>query len=55
MASDGDRILSEDRLRGVLDLFERLRERPKWRLRSGCGRCSCCSVPVAPPPTRPSC
>ncbi|MEU8797817.1 ABC transporter substrate-binding protein [Spirillospora sp. NPDC048819] len=33
MASDGDRILSEDRLRGVLDLFERLRERPPWRWR----------------------
>ncbi|XRQ11253.1 ABC transporter substrate-binding protein [Actinomadura welshii] len=33
MASDGDRVLSEDRLRGVLDLFERLRERPPWRWR----------------------
>ncbi|QKW33791.1 amino acid ABC transporter substrate-binding protein [Actinomadura sp. NAK00032] len=33
MAGDGDRILSEDRLRGVLDLFERLRERPPWRWR----------------------
>ncbi|WP_339156610.1 ABC transporter substrate-binding protein [Actinomadura luteofluorescens] len=33
MAGDGDRILSEDRLRGVLDLFERLRERPAWRWR----------------------
>ncbi|MEU8122016.1 ABC transporter substrate-binding protein [Spirillospora sp. NPDC049024] len=35
MAGDGDRILSEDRLRGVLDLFERLRERPprRWRER----------------------
>ncbi|HEU5030939.1 MAG TPA: hypothetical protein VFV01_38905, partial [Spirillospora sp.] len=33
MPGDGDRILSEDRLRGVLDLFERLRERPPWRWR----------------------
>ncbi|TYK49675.1 hypothetical protein [Actinomadura decatromicini] len=33
MAGDGDRVLSEDRLRGVLDLFERLRERPPWRWR----------------------
>ncbi|MFG2085842.1 ABC transporter substrate-binding protein [Spirillospora sp. NPDC048824] len=33
MAGDGDRILSEDRLRGVLDLYERLRERPPWRWR----------------------
>ncbi|QXJ24120.1 hypothetical protein AGRA3207_005379 [Actinomadura graeca] len=29
----GDRVLSEDRLRGVLDLFERLRERPPRRRR----------------------
>ncbi|MEU5882671.1 ABC transporter substrate-binding protein [Spirillospora sp. NPDC047279] len=35
MAGEGDRVLSEDRLRGVLDLFERLRERPtrRWRER----------------------
>ncbi|TDC85480.1 ABC transporter substrate-binding protein [Actinomadura sp. 7K507] len=33
MAGDGDRVLSEDRLRGVLDLFERLRERSPWRWR----------------------
>ncbi|GAA0573761.1 ABC transporter substrate-binding protein [Actinomadura livida] len=33
MAGDGERTLSEDRLRGVLDLFERLRERPPWRWR----------------------
>lgn len=33
MAGEGDRVLSEDRLRGVLDLFERLRERPPWRWR----------------------
>ena len=33
MAGDGDRVLGEDRLRGVLDLFERLRERPSWRWR----------------------
>ncbi|MFI0448920.1 ABC transporter substrate-binding protein [Actinomadura sp. 6N118] len=33
MAGDGDRVLSGDRLRGVLDLFERLRGRPPWRWR----------------------
>ncbi|MBO2447379.1 amino acid ABC transporter substrate-binding protein [Actinomadura barringtoniae] len=35
MPGDGGRVLTEDRLRGVLDLFERLRERPtrRWRER----------------------
>ncbi|TMQ90800.1 hypothetical protein ETD83_33885 [Actinomadura soli] len=33
MAREGDRIPTEERLRGVLDLFERLRERPRWRER----------------------
>ncbi|TDD83124.1 hypothetical protein [Actinomadura rubrisoli] len=33
MAGGGDQTLGEDRLRGVLDLFERLRERPPWQWR----------------------
>ncbi|WP_433333110.1 hypothetical protein [Spirillospora sp. CA-294931] len=33
MAADGDGVLSEGRMRGLLDLFERLRERPTLRQR----------------------